>query len=109
MRARRKPPWWRVLAVLLLLKLGLLALAHYVPLSPRQEQVAQVAVVVLVYGLLGVWMQANAETIDRDYREVERRAPAGRAGALEPHRRVPPVTPRQAHYRRVMDWRAWKK
>lgn len=56
-----------------LLTIGLLALTHYLAPSPGLEQFLEIGALLLGYGLVAWWLEANpAELIDRQPDEVDR-------------------------------------
>lgn len=54
----RGPAWWQ-LNLLVPVMVGLLVLDARAPLSERGHTVAAVGIVLLVYGLVGLWLWAN--------------------------------------------------
>ncbi len=55
---RQGPTWWHVWVPLLGLG-GLLVLEHQAPLSPGSHQVAEIAIALLMYGLVVCWLRCN--------------------------------------------------
>jgi Flp pilus assembly protein TadB len=58
MHKHRGPKWW-MLRLLALLMGGLLVLAYQAPLSPGSHQIAQAAIVLLVYGVTVWWLRQH--------------------------------------------------
>ncbi|HVN16637.1 MAG TPA: hypothetical protein VMT73_12905 [Anaerolineales bacterium] len=56
------PKWWQVYLVFPLL-IALFALDSRLKLSVRGHQVVQVGIILLVYGLIHLWISANAKAI----------------------------------------------
>lgn len=62
---RRRPSWWQLW--LLLPALGILAfLEARAPLSPAGHTVVEVAIVLVIYGLVSVWLRANRARLLRE-------------------------------------------
>lgn len=55
----RRPAWWRLYALVPLMG-GLLMLESYAPLSPGWHECVQIGIVLFVFGLVWVWVRANA-------------------------------------------------
>ena len=56
--------WWQVYLTLPLL-IALFMLDHYLELSVRGHQVMQIGILLLVYGLVHLWLKANATALSR--------------------------------------------
>ena len=65
MNDKFKPSWWLLDGVVVGIILGLLAVQWAVP-SPLVRQLLQVAAVVLGYGLMVLWLRANASALDTE-------------------------------------------
>jgi len=65
----RRPAWWQLYALVLLMG-GLLMLESYASLSPGWHECVQSGIVLFVFGLVWVWLRANAVAL----REVGRAA-----------------------------------
>jgi len=64
-KERRRPSWWQVW--LLLPALGILAfLEARASLSPAGHKVAEVAIILVIYGLVSVWLRANQPGLLRE-------------------------------------------
>jgi len=64
---RQGPTWWHVWVPLLGLG-GLMVLEHQVPLSPGGHKVAQLALTLLMYGVVMSWLRCNrGALIHREY------------------------------------------
>ena len=53
------PKWWQLYALFPLLIL-LLVLEHQLPISAGDHQAAQIGIILLIYGLIHLWLRANA-------------------------------------------------
>jgi len=68
-KERRRPSWWQLW--LLLPALGILAFIEArAPLSPAGHTVVEVAIVLVVYGLVSVWLRANQAGLLRESRDA---------------------------------------
>jgi hypothetical protein len=67
---RQGPTWWSTWLLLLLL-VGLLGLEHQAPLSPGGHQVAQLVIVLFMYGLLLCWLWYNRGALVHEAYERE--------------------------------------
>ncbi len=63
LRRHRKPGWWMLYALIPLMG-ALLVLEHYASLSPRGHQFVQVGIVLFIYGLVWLWVNARAMAHD---------------------------------------------
>ncbi|MCZ7572898.1 MAG: hypothetical protein M5U01_30460 [Ardenticatenaceae bacterium] len=106
MRKQSQPPW-RVLLAFMLLMVGLLVLVERASLSSGSRLLAQAGIVLLVYGLLGLWLWSHAEfltgTVQDEKEWFEEEALTNSTPG------APPLTPRQVHFRRVMGRRFEKR
>ena len=67
-KERRRPSWWQLW--LLLPALGILAfLEARAPLPPAGHTVVEVAIVLVVYGMVSVWLRANQVRLLRESRD----------------------------------------
>jgi len=57
-----RPKWWQLYLTLPLL-IGLFALDNRLKLSLRGHQVVQIGIVLLIYGLMHLWLKANARAL----------------------------------------------
>jgi hypothetical protein len=57
-----RPKWWQVYLTVPLL-IALFALDSRLKLSVRGHQVVQIGIIVLVYGLVHLWIKANAKAL----------------------------------------------
>ena len=62
MQTYSKPAWW-VIGALLMVFMGLLLLDHYARLSPGWHHVFLLAIIVLVYGGMSLWLRTNREAL----------------------------------------------
>ena len=87
---RRGPTWWHAWVPLLLLG-GLLVLEHQAPLSPGGHKIVQLALTLLMYGVVVGWLRCNRgalvhEAYERAQQEgVEKTTPPRRASAMSDH------------------------
>jgi hypothetical protein len=58
------PKWWQVYLTFPLL-IALFILDHQLKISPREHQVLQIGIVLVVYGLISWWIKANSRAISR--------------------------------------------
>jgi len=73
-----RPKWWQVYLTLPLL-IGLFILDNRLKLSLRGHQVVQVGIILLVYGLIHLWMKANARALS----EMDRVHYGGRVRVIQ--------------------------
>ena len=67
-KERRRPSWWQLW--LLFPVLGILAfLEAGASLSPTGHRVVEVAIILVVYGLVSVWLRANQAALLRESRD----------------------------------------
>ena len=67
-KERRRPSWWQLW--LLLPALGILAFLEVrASLSPAGHRVAEVAIILVVYGLVSAWLRANQARLLRESRD----------------------------------------
>lgn len=67
-----RPKWWQVYLTLPLL-LALFAVENRLKLSSRGHQTVQIGIVLLVFGLVHLWLRANAQALSRmDWEEHQR-------------------------------------
>jgi hypothetical protein len=100
MATDRQPVWW-LLYTLVPLMGGLLVLEHQAALSSAGHKLAQIGIVLCIYGLVWLWLRASTlallrvpyNTYGKTYVDEEDRA----AQPLRPHR-----TPRRAYIRKAM-------
>ena len=59
-----RPKWWQLYLSLPLL-IGLFLLEHRLKLSEGGHQAAQLGILLLVYGLIHVWLKANASALSK--------------------------------------------
>lgn len=97
---KSKPAWWKV-DLVVPVTIGLLLVLHRLGLAAPWRQVAQVAVVGVAYGWMSIWAWLNASAIEQEGQE--RRDQARREPAAPPPDQAAPLTPRQTHYREVMN------
>ena len=72
-KERRRPSWWQLW--LLFPVLGILAfLEAGASLSPAGHRVVEVAMILVVYGLVSVWLRANQARLLRESRDTLARA-----------------------------------
>jgi hypothetical protein len=57
-----RPKWWQLYLTLPLL-IGLFALDNRLKLSLRGHEVVQIGIVLLIYGLMHLWLKANARAL----------------------------------------------
>ena len=67
---RAHPKWWQVYLTLPLL-IGLFAVDSRLKISSRSHQAIQIAIVLLVYGLIHLWLKANGTALSRIDREQD--------------------------------------
>ena len=76
---RQGPRWWNVWVPLLLLG-GLLVLEHQTPLSPGGHQVAEVALALLMYGVVVYWLRCHrGALVHQEYEREQKRERASKA------------------------------
>ncbi len=56
-------PKWRFLNLIVALAVGLLALDAHAHLSQLGHEAAEIGIVLVVFGLIGLWLHSNAEAI----------------------------------------------
>ena len=61
---RNRGPRWNRLDLIMLLAVGGLILEHSLHLSPIGHRGILSVIVVVVYGLMGLWVKANTATLD---------------------------------------------
>lgn len=61
---RNRGPRWNGLDLIMLLAVGGLILEHSLHLTPIGHKVILSVIVVVVYGLMGLWVKANTATLD---------------------------------------------
>ena len=91
------PPVWWMLCALVPLLAGLCVVEHRASLSPTEHRVAQVGIVLLIYGLVWLWLRANAlHLLWSDHGTSDRaiRAPGSRLTLRQAH-----ITHRSARHR----------
>jgi len=76
-----RPKWWQVYLTLPLL-IMLFALDSRLRLSVRGHQVVQIGIVLIVFGLIHLWVKANARALS----EMDRRQVYGKVTVI----RIPP-------------------
>lgn len=64
MSQHTRPKWWQVYLTLPLL-IALFAMDSRLKISMRGHQVVQIGIVLLVYGLIHLWLKANATALSR--------------------------------------------
>ena len=72
------PKWWQIYLTLPLL-IGLFILDNRLKISSRGHQVVQIGIILLVYGLIHLWIKANAKTLS----EMDRSQYSGRLWVIE--------------------------
>jgi hypothetical protein len=77
MRSKRnRKPRWNMLNLIILLAVGGLALEHRLHLTPTGHTIVLILIVVILYGLMGLWVQSNATALEdldaEDYRTLSR-------------------------------------
>ena len=96
MRIPRRPAWWLLYALVPLLA-GLCVVEHRAPLSPGWHTGVHVGIVLFIYGLVWLWLRANAFRLlwsDQGAGTAERAIEARSAAIRSPG---PCFTPRQAY------------
>ena len=56
-------PKWRLLNLIVILAFGLLALDAHAHFSQAGHEAAEIGIVLVIFGLIGVWLHANADAI----------------------------------------------
>ncbi len=80
------PKWWQLYA-LFLVPVFLLVLERQLPLSPGDHEAVQIAIILLTYGLIYLWLGANTAALAESDKEqdqpsaVERFYPPGLSAA----------------------------
>jgi hypothetical protein len=69
-RTHQGPRWWTVWAPLLLVG-GLLALESQIPMSPGGHQIVRLAMTLLMFGILLVWLRRNCGALINEAYERE--------------------------------------
>ncbi len=88
-----RPKWWQLYLSLPLL-IGLFLLEHRLKLSEGGHQAAQLGILLLVYGLIHVWLKANASALSK----MDQRQYHGTVTVM----RVPPHQPSDASRRPML-------
>lgn len=83
-----KPKWWRLYATFPLL-IGLLVLEHQLPLSTGGHQAVQIGIVLVTFGLIHLWLRANAAALMEADRGQDRR----KITVTDFHPSCPPAAP----------------
>lgn len=66
-----RPKWWQLNLTFPLL-IGLFVLERRLQISPRGHQMAQIGIILLVYGLIFWWLKANSAALSKiDSREYQ--------------------------------------
>ena len=68
MSSNSRPKWWQVYLTLPLLAV-LFVVDSRLRLSTRGHQIVQISIILLVYGLIYLWLKANAAALSRADRE----------------------------------------
>jgi hypothetical protein len=82
----QRPTWWQAWLPLLVLG-GLLVLEHQAPLSPGGHQVAEIALALLMYGVVVCWLRRNRGALVNEAYEREQaqeHTPTARQQRQEP-------------------------
>jgi len=76
MRSKRnRRPRWSMLNLIVLAALGGLVLEHNLHLTPTGHKIALFLIVVIIYGLIGLWVKSNATALeDLDAEEYRRQS-----------------------------------
>jgi hypothetical protein len=73
---RNRRPRWNMLNLILVLAVGGLALEHRLHLTPTGHTIVLILIVVILYGLMGVWVKSNATALEdldaEEYRKQSR-------------------------------------
>ena len=105
MATDRQPIWW-VLYTLAALMGGLLVLESEISLSPDGHKFAQISIVVYIYGLVWLWLRANALALLRVDKRTYKKTYVERTFEAEPHWVAQPLrsplAPRRAYARQAM-------
>ncbi len=83
-----KPRWWRLYATFPL-AMVLLVLEHWLPLSTSGHQAVQIGIVLVTFGLMYLWLRANAGALMEEDRGQNRWT----ITATEFHSSWPPAAP----------------
>lgn len=59
-----RPKWWQLYLTFPLL-IALFVLDHRLKISTRGHQAVQIGIILIVYGLIHVWLKANARALSR--------------------------------------------
>ena len=86
---RQGPRWWHAWVPLLLLG-GLLVLEHQAPLSPGGHQVAEIALALLMYGVVVCWLRCKRGALVHE--EYEREQKQERAYRVRRQRQEPAMS-----------------
>lgn len=71
---RNRRPHWTMLNLIMLATIGGLALEHDLHLTPTGHKIAMFLIVVVIYGLIGLWVKSNADALeDLEAEEYRRR------------------------------------
>ena len=62
------PKWWQ-LYILFLLTILLFVLEHQLPFSTNGHEVAQIGIILVIYGLIHLWLRANRAALTETERE----------------------------------------
>ena len=73
---QNRRPRWNMLNLVLLLAVGGLALEHWLHLSRAGHTIVLILMVVVIYGLMGLWVKSNETALEdldtEEYREQSR-------------------------------------
>jgi hypothetical protein len=102
MRKQRRPSWWWLYALGPLMA-GLFVVADRAPLSPAEHEAVEIGIVLLIYGLAGLWVQVNAEALEYDDQDKDAQDVPGEASGAGRRLLVLPVIRSPADSRRVLE------
>jgi hypothetical protein len=94
MNKQQKPAWW-LLDSLVLLFLGALLAVHYLYLPSVEEDLLQIATILVFYGLVAWWVHANSASLSRESTSLAARLVTGRSNGLQ-------LTETQSRYRQAV-------
>lgn len=73
-----RPKWWQLYLTLPLL-VSLFVVDYHLRISGRGHEAVQIAILILIYGLMHLWLKANASALSK----MDQREHAGRVTVIE--------------------------
>ncbi len=100
---RQGPTWWNAWVPLMLLG-GLFVLEHQAPLSPSGHQIAEIALALLMYGLVICWLRCNRGALV--HQEYEHEQQQERAYRVRQQRREPAISDHESWDDAWLSWQS---